>query len=170
MNRNAHRPHGRNGTATVLPRPAWWTTDEWETPPEFVAGLEAEFGPFTLDPCARAENAKAPRFYTKQEDGLTRPWFGRVWINPPYSNPRLWVKRAWDEHCAGHTDLIVLLLPASTDTGWFHDYCYGKAEVRLLRGRIRFWGWERTPIGAPTSGSMLVIYKPAPRAAKEEQA
>lgn len=61
-------------------------TDEWATPPEFFAKVNAEFGPFDLDPCATAENAKAPRWYTKEDDGIIQPWFGNVWLNPVYGN------------------------------------------------------------------------------------
>ena len=68
--------------AAVVERPTWWTSDEWETPPEFVAQLEAEFGAFTLDPCARAETAKAPLYYDLECDGLRQPWSGHVFVNP----------------------------------------------------------------------------------------
>src|SRR5581483_11903778 len=65
--------------------------DEWATPPGLVAELEAEFGCFELDPCATRETAKAPCFYTRADDGLARPWAGRVFCNPPYSEAGRWL-------------------------------------------------------------------------------
>lgn len=140
-------------------RPDWWTSDEWETPQAIVDGLEQEFGPFDLDPCAREETAKAPLYYTKEDNGLLQPWQGKVWLNPPYSNPKPWCQKATDETQAGRADLVVALLPAATDTGWFHDLVLPYAEVRYLRGRIRFLGWMGTPIGMPKAGNILAIYR-----------
>src|SRR5262245_5080618 len=62
-------------------------TCEWPTNPETFAKLDAEFGPFTLDPCATAENAKCPTYFTRAEDGLKQTWTGRVFMNPPYGRP-----------------------------------------------------------------------------------
>lgn len=139
---------------TVGARPAWWTSDEWATPPEFVAQLEAEFGAFTLDPCAREETAKAPFYFTREDNGLRQRWEGHVFVNPPYSAPGPWVAKALQE--AGHGATILLLLPAATDVGWFHDLVLPHANVRFIRGRLRFLGWEGTPIGSPTAGNILV--------------
>lgn len=134
--------------------PDWWTPDEWETPPAFVAALEAEFGRFDLDPCARAETAKAEFYYTQEDDGLVQPWDGHVFVNPPYSKPGPWVEKALFEHArAGAT--VLLLLPAATDVGWFHDLVLPHCNVRFIRGRLRFLGWEGTPIGSPTAGNIL---------------
>jgi len=140
--------------------PDWWTSDEWETPPAFVAQLEAEFGAFDLDPCARAETAKAPYYYTQEDDGLEQPWGGksgrmRVFVNPPYSAPGPWVKKAISEATAQRAE-VYLLLPAATDVGWFHDLVLPHCNVRFIRGRLRFLGWLGTPIGSPTAGSILV--------------
>ena len=139
-------------TSTVE-KPSWWTSDEWETPPEFVTQLEAEFGAFTLDPCARAETAKAPHYYTKDDDGLLQPWNGHVFVNPPYSHPKPWIEKALAE--SGHGTVSLLLLPAATDVGWFHDLVLPSMNVRFLRGRLRFLGWQGTPIGSPTAGNIL---------------
>jgi site-specific DNA-methyltransferase (adenine-specific) len=161
MNRERHRPKGHN-TIPHPDQPAWWDTDEWTTPPEIIAALEAEFGPFDLDPCAREASAKGVFYYTKEDNGLLQPWDGRVFVNPPYSCPRLWVQKAWTEvqRSDGPT-LIVMLLPTATDTNWFHEYCVGKAEIRFIKGRIKFYGWQGTPIGSPTGGSLFVIYRRA---------
>lgn len=143
----------------VTERPDWWTSDHWETPAPVVEALEAEFGRFDLDPCCRQESAKAPRYYTPEADGLTNPWVGRVFLNPPYSKPAPWLEKAIAETSSGAAQLVIALLPASTDTRWFHDLVKGYAEVRFLKGRIKFLGWMRTPIGSPKTPSMLAIYR-----------
>jgi site-specific DNA-methyltransferase (adenine-specific) len=144
--------------AALGDKPDWWTSDEWETPPTFVAALEAEFGPFDLDPCARLETAKAAYYYTKADDGLAQAWARsarvHVFVNPPYSDPGPWVAKAIEEAKRGA--VTRLLLPAATDVGWFHELVLPSANVRFLRGRLRFHGWAGTPIGSPTAGSLLV--------------
>ena len=143
-------------------RPSWWSSDEWETPAEFVAKQAAEFGSFTLDPCCRRENAKASQFFTKEDDGLAQLWTGRVWLNPPYSAPAPWLRKAIASVARPGCALVVALLPARTETGWFHDLVIGgAAEIRFVRGRLRFLGWERTPIPAPRNPSLLAIYRGA---------
>ncbi len=140
-------------------RPTWWSNDEWETPDEIVQGFEAEFGPFDLDPCARAASAKAEYYYTKADDGLHLPWEGRIWVNPPYSRPAPWLQKAIEETTAKRATLVVVCLPSVTDTGWFHDLVLPHAEVRYRRGRIKFLGWHRTPIGSPRQGTLFALYR-----------
>lgn len=141
-------------------KPPWWTSDHWATPPELIAGLEAEFGAFDLDPCCRAETAKAPRFYTEADDGLSKPWYGRVFVNPPFSKPRPWLEKAITETTAGNAELVVALLPVKSDTRWWHDTVLGVAEMRFIKGRIRWIGWQGTPIPQPIpQPSMFAIYR-----------
>lgn len=136
-------------------KPDWWTSDEWGTPQAFIDELVAFHGrTFDLDVCARADNAKAARYYTKADNGLTQPWEGFVWCNPPYSNPKAWVEKAVAESKRPDT-YIIMLLPAAVDTGWFHDLVLPNADIRFLRGRLRFIGWKGTPIGSPTAGNVL---------------
>ena len=119
--------------------------NDWETPQGLFDELDAEFH-FTLDPCATHENAKVARHFTREENGLAQSWEGHtVFMNPPYGAViASWVKKAHDEvhkrwgGWSGNRPLVVGLLPARTDTAWWHDYIEGKAEVRFLRGRIRF--------------------------------
>jgi len=127
-------------------------TDEWETPQELFDELNEEFN-FTLDPCATKENAKCDKFYTKKENGLIQDWSGeRVFMNPPYGRViGKWVKKASESKA----EIVVCLLPARTDTKWFHDYIYHKAEIRFLKGRIKFGGGKNS---APFP-SMIVIIK-----------
>lgn len=110
---------------------------EWATPPEVFDPLHAEFG-FTLDPCATAASAKCPLFWTEADDGLARSWgTHRVWMNPPYGREvYAWTRKARLSAEAGA--LVVGLLPASTDLAWWHDDVVGCAEVRYIRGRVRF--------------------------------
>ena len=131
------------------------STDDWATPQEFFDRLNEEFL-FTLDPCANEKNHKCDRYYTKEQDGLRQPWDGeRVFCNPPYGRGiGDWVKKA--REAAERNALVVLLLPARTDTRWFHDWIYGQSEIRFLRGRLRFGGAANS---APFP-SMVVVFRP----------
>ena len=94
-------------------------TDLWATPQWLFDELDAKYH-FTVDVCATPDNAKCEKYYTEAQDGLAQKWTGRVWCNPPYGRQiGKWVKKA--SECAA--DVVVMLLPARTDTAWFHDYC-----------------------------------------------
>lgn len=137
--------------------------NEWETPQGLFDALNDEFG-FDLDVCALPENAKCAKFYTPHDDGLSKPWAGVVWCNPPYGSAiGKWVEKAAREH-AKENNYIVMLLPARTDTKWFHDYLYGKTEIRFIRGRLRFG--EATH--AAPFPSMLCIFAPRTKTPEEE--
>jgi len=135
---------------------------EWETPWELFNQLNDEFG-FTLDVCATPENAKVPNFYTKADDALKLRWRGTCWMNPPYGRDiGKWISKAWGESFFGAT--VVCLLPARTDTRYFHDYIWDAenhrpragVELRLLKGRLKFGGAENS---APFP-SMIVVFRP----------
>ncbi len=129
-------------------------SNEWATPTKFFEELNEEFH-FTLDPCATPENAKCKFFYTIEDDGLTKKWGGkRVFCNPPYGREiGKWVKKCYEE--SKNCDVVVMLIPARTDTAYFHDYIYHKAkEIRFIRGRLHF---NDSKQGAPFP-SMVVIY------------
>ena len=134
---------------------------EWATPQAFFDALNLEFGGFDLDACATKDNAKA-RFFNDGDElvsGLAVPWRGKVWCNPPY-HPRvlgLWVRKAYESAEAGA--LVVCLVPARTDTSWWHDYAL-KGEVRFLRGRGHFVGPNGKRSSEPFA-SALVIFRPA---------
>ena len=111
---------------------------EWGTPPEVFDPLEREFR-FDLDPCATPENAKCPLYFTEAENGLEQDWgTARVFMNPPYGREiYAWTAKAKDAASKGA--LVVGLLPASTDLAWWHDDVVDAgADVRYLRGRVRF--------------------------------
>lgn len=137
--------------------------DDRGTDPAFFAALEARFGPFDLDVAAAEHNAKCPHWYGRAEDGLTQPWRGQVWCNPPYSDIGAWVAKAWEEWhgsappgpprehyiqhaCDGAPYRIVMLLPANrTEQAWWQDLVEPHLRARrpdftveFLRGRMRF--------------------------------
>lgn len=127
---------------------------EWATPQDFFDKLNEEFR-FTLDPCATKLNAKCKRFFTKKDDGLKQPWKGRVFMNPPYGRGiDAWVKKAYESAQQGGV-LVVCLLPARTDTAWWHDYCM-KGEVRFIRGRLKFGGHTNS---APFPSAVVIFRK-----------
>lgn len=128
-------------------------TDEWATPINFFKELNDEFQ-FDLDPCATIENHKCSMFYTKETNGLGKSWAGyRVFCNPPYGKEiGKWVEKAYKENLLNGT-FIVMLLPARTDTRWFHNWIYKKHEIRFIKGRLKFNDGKQS---APFP-SMLVI-------------
>ena len=130
------------------------TTDQWATPQAFFDKLNQEFH-FTLDPCANDENHKCDMYYTIEQDGLKQDWGGqKVFCNPPYGRAiAAWVKKCYEESRKPDT-LVVMLIPARTDTSYFHKYIYNKAELRFVRGRLHF---NESPQGAPFP-SMVVIF------------
>lgn len=132
-------------------------TDLWETPQDFFDNLNALFS-FTLDACALPWNAKCEKYYTPEQDGLNMPWTGTVWCNPPYGRGvEKWVEKAYNTAKDGMA-VVVMLLPARTDTKWFHDFCYFNkyATVRFVKGRLKFGGCKNS---APFP-SMVVIFRP----------
>ena len=130
-------------------------TDMWATPQSFFDELNNEFH-FTLDPCATKANAKCNKFYTIDEDGLQQDWKGEVvFCNPPYGKMiSSWVRKCSQESKKPNTT-VVALLPARTDTRYFHDYIYGKAEkIRFIKGRLKF-GDSKNSAPFP---SMVVVF------------
>ena len=127
----------------------------WSTPQDLFDELNKEFH-FNLDPCATSENAKCAEFFTKEQDGLQKNWGGyNVFCNPPYGRTiGKWIQKAYQESQKPET-LVVCLVPARTDTRWFHDYVLGKAEIRFIKGRLKFSNYEKL---APFP-SMLIIYR-----------
>lgn len=114
-------------------------TPEWGTPQSLFDELDAKYGPFTLDPCATHQNTKVPQnYFVESEDGLSRTWTGRVFMNPPYGRQIIkWIRKAYEEVAQGNVSVAVCLLPARTDTAWWHDYCM-KGQVTFIRGRVYF--------------------------------
>lgn len=129
---------------------------------------------FTLDAAASAENTKCPLFCTQELSGLTTPWSGRVWCNPPYSDIRPWVEKAWAEVGSRRCDVVVMLLPANrTDQVWWQELIepYRDRPIthlgchltsRFLPGRIRFGRREGVPLpkkgDRPPFGSVVLTW------------
>lgn len=131
----------------------------WSTPQDFFDRLNEEFH-FTLDAAATHKSAKCKKYFTPQDDGLKQPWNaggGAVFCNPPYGKDICnWVRKAYEESQRGTT--VVLLIPSRTDTAYFHDYIYGKAELRFVRGRLKFTDESGMPGGSSPFPSLVVVY------------
>lgn len=129
---------------------------DWETPQAFFDLVDGEFG-FTLDAAAASHNAKCERFYDERNDGLMCPWEGTVWCNPPYGRGiKEWVSKGYAEAQAGAT--VVMLIPARTDTRYWHDYVMRAHEIRFIAGRLVF-GTGEARANAPFP-SALVVFRP----------
>ena len=129
-------------------------TDEWRTPPELFEELDREFG-FDLDVASNDENALCERHYTMEQDGLSQPWRGHVWCNPPYGRAiGAWMRKAAETDEGG---VVVCLVPARTDTAWWHEWVTRATEVRFLRGRLHFSGG-----GAAPFPSAIVVFDRRP--------
>lgn len=131
-------------------------TDLWATPEDLFQELDREFG-FTLDVCALPSNAKCPSYFTPEQDGLVQTWSGVCWMNPPYGRHiGKWLQRAFENSQQGA--VVVCLIPARTDTKWWHDFVTKASEVRFVKGRLHFGG-SVTPAPFP---SAIVVFRPRP--------
>ena len=127
-------------------------TDLWATPQDFFDELDREFH-FDCDVCALPENAKCEKYYTPEQDGLSQEWTGVCFMNPPYGRKiSSWVKKAYESSVLGGAT-VVCLIPARTDTAWWHDYVM-KGEVRFIRGRLKFGGSKNS---APFPSAVVVF-------------
>ncbi len=131
----------------------------WCTPQDFFDKLDREFH-FVLDAAATDKSAKCRMYYTPETDGLSQSWScgGAVFCNPPYGReiPK-WVAKAYTEAKVVNYP-IVLLVPARTDTRYFHDYIYGKSEIRFIKGRLKFTDEKGNTSSAAPFPSMVVVY------------
>ena len=131
----------------------------WETPDDFFRLVNRRFR-FTLDVCATPQTAKVSRFFTPEHNGLLQSWAGeRCWLNPPYGRGKAgiapWIAKAHSE-AAENGATVVLLLPARTDTAWWHKYV-SQGEIFFLRGRLRFKGAGED---APFPSALVVFWPP----------
>ncbi len=132
---------------------------DWETPQADYDMWNKKYN-FTFDPCCTLDNCKCPDglFYDLGQDGLTEPWRGRVFMNPPYNKSKLWVAKAYNEMQRLAVEFVIGLLPARTDTALFHKYIWDREQYRcrpgvtidFLEGRLKFgsydywfWVWEQ---------------------------
>ena len=129
--------------------------DDWETPLYFFNLLDNIFR-FTLDPCASAKNAKCKKYYTIKENGLIQDWKGEtVFVNPPYNQKKVWLKKCYTESQKEGT-LVVVILPVRTDTIYFHEYCMKAHEIWFCKGRVNFLLDGKKPKNGATFPSTLV--------------
>lgn len=117
--------------------------NRWATPSSLFKRLDDEFH-FTIDLAADSENTKCTTFFSSEDDALEQDWYGTCWLNPPFGETgknklKLWVKKAHEEY-KKHGGIIVVLVPARTNTNWWHDYCHKAKEVRFIKGRPAFDG------------------------------
>lgn len=135
--------------------------DERGTPREFHRPVAQAVGGFDLDPASGAEqHPTAETRWTKDDDGLSRQWFGTVWLNPPFTKKDRWIRKARSALADDDVDTIVVLLPVDTSAGWFHEHVAPAAEaVCFVEGRLSFDGVD----GAPNFGVMLVVMGECPR-------
>jgi phage N-6-adenine-methyltransferase len=132
---------------------------DWPTPQDLFDRLMEEFQ-FEIDIAAALENTKCKLFWSKEQDALRQDWKLRGWLNPPYGDGkgnRLqdWVRKAWEDARKYSGSLTVMLIPARTNTKWFHKYCMTAAEVRFIEGRPKFGGADH---GLPQP-LVLVVFK-----------
>jgi|TARA_R110002110_G_scaffold222972_1_gene436845 phage N-6-adenine-methyltransferase len=130
---------------------------EWATPQHFFDQLEATFGEFTLDPCTNDSNYKVKNRFTETEDGLKQDWSGnKVFMNPPYGRViKHWIKKAYEEGQKEET-MVVALIPARTDTRYWHDYVMKAHAIYFVKGRLKFGNGENS---APFPSAVIVFKK-----------
>tara|TARA_A100001391_G_C5073854_1_gene278804 strand:- start:1167 stop:1601 length:435 start_codon:yes stop_codon:yes gene_type:complete len=131
-------------------------TDDWYTPQYIIDDVKNKYNlkNFDLDPCCNLENKKALVGFYKKDDGLSKNWFGDVWMNPPYGRViGRWIKKAYEESQKGCT--VYCLIPSRTDTKWWHDYVM-KGDVTFYRGRIKFGGSKNS---APFPSALVIFRK-----------
>ena len=125
------------------------TTDLWGTPQGFFDRLDLEFN-FSTDVCATDDNHKCQKYYTKETDGLQQEWAGVCWMNPPYGREiGKWIEKAYKSNA-----VVVCLVPARTDTRWWHEFCMKSKEIRLVQGRLKFGGSKNS---APFPSAVVVF-------------
>ena len=128
-------------------------TDLWSTPRDFFDDYNAIYH-FDVDVCATSENALCAKFYSPKDDGLSKEWHGVCWMNPPYGREiGKWMKKAYESSLHGAT--VVCLVPARTDTAWWHEYAM-KGEIEFIRGRLKFGGRKNN---APFPSSVVVFQR-----------
>lgn len=128
---------------------------DWATPWELFRVWDISHGPFTLDVCATWENTKCRLFFPPVTNGLLQRWHGLCWMNPPYGREiGRWIAKAVGEIHQGHAARVVCLLPARTDTAWWHELVMPYGDIHFLRGRVRFEGAKHA---APFPSTIVIF-------------
>lgn len=136
--------------------------DFW-TPNQFFLGVNQRYGPFTLDVAASAMNAKCGNYFSKDDNGLIKDWYGKVWCNPPYNNIGPWVSKAIREIKKFHVGQVCMLLPEGCSTKWFQLVYENADTIEFVHGRLNFGGPHALNDGkaASPNGSILVVFTAA---------
>lgn len=130
-------------------------SSEWETPQDLFDDLN-DIYQFNLDPCATKDNAKCKLFYNEAYNGLKQQWNGRVFMNPPYGRKiGLWLAKAYHEVKKGNASVVVCLVPARTDTKYWHEFCM-KGHIVFFKGRLKF---SDSANSAPFPSAIVVFDK-----------
>lgn len=125
--------------------------DEWYTPSYLIEAARSAMGSIDLDPAScdiAQEVVRAGKYYTKSDNSLALPWHGNVWMNPPYSIPQAFTRKAITEYTEGRITQAVILVNNCTETEWFHDLMRSTTAICLLRRRAAFWYPNRRGFGA----------------------
>lgn len=134
------------------------TKDYWETPPYFFKLLDDIFH-FTLDPCAEPSTAKCEKYYTEQDDGLSKSWEGEtVFVNPPFSNSAEWIEKCYYQSLARNTT-VVMIIPSRTDTIVWHNYVMSASEIWFCVGRVNFLLDGIKPKNGSTFPLAVIVFK-----------
>lgn len=128
----------------------------WATPWELFRQIDSKYGPCTLDVCAMPETAKCDAFFTPEQDGLRQEWHGVCWMNPPYGRDiSRWLQKVWLEvYTLENAVRAICLLPARTDTKWWHEYVIKATICEFIRGRVKFQGAKHN---APFPSAIVVF-------------
>jgi len=133
-------------------------TDEWATPPEFVRPLSNAVGGFDLDPCSGAETSPiAENVFTKEDDGLAHPWYGHVWLNPPYSDTERWLRKAINQVAEDGVHSVIALVKGDSSTNWWQEYATAGNAIAFVDGRLQFGDGENN---APFASHVVVYGDP----------
>jgi site-specific DNA-methyltransferase (adenine-specific) len=130
-------------------------TGDWSTPQDFYEKLNWRYGPFDLDPCASTHNTKCSNFFTEAEDGLSKDWTGHtVFVNPPYGRGiDKWIAKGYNT-AKDENSKVVMLIPARTDTKYWHNYVMKAAEIHFVKGRLKFGNSDNS---APFPSAVIVF-------------
>lgn len=164
---------------------SWWhkeKNDDVATSPELWRPISRCVGGFDLDPAAGAESTPiAAERYTPDDDGLSTPWSGTVWLNPPFSEKTPWYRRLVAQYQSGNIDRAVALAPVTPSSNWFHRWFARADAICFLNGRNWYEGhgdnpsfstmlgvWEPTQELLDVLSSMGVVSYPEPRDSQQK--